>query len=322
MPADIASTPPQSLRQTLQITGFVLLCAVCMIATGWKLESLRPQTDLTLEDQPLYGSDEAIRRMSLGFNGIVADWYWMRSLQYVGRKVLRNREQGIGDLQLDDLRPLNLKLLYPLLDRTTTLDPHFMAAYEYGGVVLPAIDPEQAIQLLQKGIARNPDKWRLYHHLGYIYWKQQNYLKASEAYRTGGKVSGAPEWMEAMNARMQTTGGSRDTAREIYRRMREESDDPAIRKMGEQRLAEIDSFDERDAIRQALSRFKTRANRCPGNWTELNSELRAARLPNGTPLILNRSGEPLDPSDAPYLLIDNGCDVSLGKDTKVPFQKY
>jgi hypothetical protein len=82
------------------------------------------------------------------------------------------------------------------------------------------------------------------------------------------------------------------------------------------------SFDERDAIRQALSRFKARTNRCPAHWRELHKELQTVRLPNGKPLFFNNAGEPLDPSDAPYYLNENGCNVILGKDTKLPVQEY
>ena len=320
MPTNAPTPPPAAQPRNFLLAGFTLLCCVGMILTGWQLERQRPQTDFALADQPLYGSDKTTRRMSLAFNGVVADWYWMRTLQYVGRRVLRAQETG-ESLQLDDLRNLNLRLLQPLLQRTTTLDPQFIAAYQYGGVVLPAVDQAAAIQLLQQGIANNPSEWRLYNLLGYIYWKRQDYPNASATYSAGGKIPGAPGWMPAMSARMLTVGGNRDTAREIYQRLYEESDDDAIRKMAEERLAEVDSFDEKDAIRLAIKAFQTRANRCPAAWRELNPELRAARLPKGQTLVLNAEGAPVDPSNAAYRLTKNGCDVGLGAQTKVPYQE-
>src|SRR5207248_7957270 len=138
------------------------------------------------------------RRMSIGFNGLVADWYWMRALQYVGRKLIAYQ----GDLQLDDLSPVGLSQLAPLLDSATMLDPQFIPAYEYGAVVLPSIDVEAAIKLIQKGIAANPQTWRLYHQLGYIYWQQGRFQEASEAYRQGAQIASAPAWMHAMAAQM------------------------------------------------------------------------------------------------------------------------
>jgi tetratricopeptide (TPR) repeat protein len=314
-----APTPPNSVRQTALLAGFVALCALGMVGCGWWLERERPQTDLTLEDQPLYGNDRNMRRMSLAFNGLVADWYWMRSLQYVGRKALRSIEAG-ENIQLDDLSNLNLKLLAPMLERTTTLDPHFIPAYAYGGIVLPAVNQEAAIKLLEKGIANNPNEWRLYQHLGYIYWKRQEYQKASDAYSAGGRIPGAPSWLPAISARMLNLGGNRDTAREIYRRLAEEASDASLKQMAELRLAEVDSFDERDAIRQAIKAFNARTGRCPTNWRELQNELRAARLPNGQPLVLDAAGAPVDPSNAPYALTQAGCEVALGPQTKLPFQ--
>jgi tetratricopeptide (TPR) repeat protein len=248
--------------------------------------------------------------MSLGFNGLVADWYWMRSLQYVGNKSLKHE----GRFQLDDLGPLNLKLLAPLLDTATTLDPEFIAVYEYGAVVLPAINDEHAIALLKKGIAANPSAWRLYHHLGYIYWQRGDYQTASETYAAGAKLPAAPAWMEQMSARLLAEGGDRATARQMYERMREEADDEQVKHLAELRLLQIRSFDERDAIRRALSDYAERNGRCASSWKDVSEALRAARLR------LDASGAPLDPANTPYVLDKNGCDVDLDTRSLVPYK--
>ena len=136
-----------------------LACAALLI--GWT-DSLRPPPDPNAIDESLYLNGKTARRISLSFNGLVADWYWMRSLQYVGKKILSHP----GDVALDDLSKLNLKLLAPLLDTATTLDPEFLDPYEYAAIVLPAVDVQEAIRITQKGIAANPNAWRLYQHLG------------------------------------------------------------------------------------------------------------------------------------------------------------
>jgi hypothetical protein len=112
-------------------------------------DELRPAVDPNAVNESLYLNDKTARRISLGFNGLVADWYWMRSLQYVGKKMFSYE----GNLNLDDLSPLNLKVLAPLLDTATTLDPEFIEPYEYAAIVLPSVDVQQAIRLTQKGIA-------------------------------------------------------------------------------------------------------------------------------------------------------------------------
>lgn len=295
------------------VAGFGIVTSL----SRW-IDARRPPIDTALEEEKLYTNGETAKRISLGFNGLIADWYWMRTLQYVGRKIVRFQDANVP---LDDLRALNLELLYPLLDTTTTLDPQFIAAYEYGGVVLSAINGDDAIKLLRKGIAANPREWRLHQHLGYIYWKRGEYDTASSVYGDGAKLPGAPLWMEEMQARLVAEGGSRNTAREMYRGMAEQTNDVKLKDLAEKRLLQIDSFDERDAIRDALTKFRLRAGHCAANWKDALREMLAERLPNGKSLQIEvTSGAPLDPADTPYKLVADGCDVDLDWLSRVPYR--
>jgi tetratricopeptide (TPR) repeat protein len=284
------------------------LCLLVPIG-GW-LDQHRTKA---VDEESLYISPSTAKRISLGFGGLVADWYWMRSLQYVGQKIINYEEQHHqSGLQLDNLNVLDLRLLPALLDTTTTLDPQFMAAYEYGAMLLPSIDKAEAIKLLQKGIESNPKAWRLYHHLGYIYWQGDDFQTASQIYGKGADLPGAPPWMRAMGARLAAEGGSRGTAREIYQRMFEQSDDQQVKEMAAKRLLQLMSFEELDALRLVISNFKSRSGRCPSSWGELTPLLRATRLR------INNSGSPIDPADTPYLLVKGGCDVDLDPGSRVP----
>lgn len=303
-------------RRSAMLALVVVLGLGCVVAVSRWIEAHRPPVDPALEEEKLYVTGGAAKRMSLGFGGLVADWYWMRSLQYVGRKVI-NYE---GDIQIDDLKPLNLNLLYPLLDTATTLDPQFMAVYEYGGVVLPAINDEHAIKLLRKGMENNPTSWRLYQHLGYIYWKRNDFKTASAVYAEGAKIPGVPRWMGEMSARMEAEGGSRTLAREMYRRMMDESDDSRVKELAASRLLQVDSFDQRDAIRLVLEDFRRQRGRCPASWKEVFAELSAARLPDGSRLRFDEMSSPLDPANTAYRLTNNGCDVDLNPRSQVPYK--
>jgi tetratricopeptide (TPR) repeat protein len=277
------------------------------------IEQHRPRVEPSDDEQTFYTTAPVARRLSLGFNGLVADWYWMRSLQYVGRKTIAYSETHPGNLQLDDLSALDLKMLPKLIDFATTLDPQFIAVYEYGGILLPSINEGEAIRLLNKGIAANPDEWRLYHLLGYIYWQSSRFPEAAAVYSQGSKAPGAPAWMEASAANMTADGGSRATAREMYQRLNRESDDQYIREMAHSRLQQLQSFDERDLIRKILSAFSAKSGRCPQTWNEVADPLRRSGL-----MVDARSGEPVDPTGSPYLLTKNGCDVDLDQKSLVP----
>ena len=287
------------------------LTAVVLLAR-W-MDNHRSDPNARFSEQRLYLDGATAKRLSLAFNGLAADWYWMRSLQYVGRKVVNYEDVHEGKLELNDLSALDLHLLPSLLRVTTTLDPQFMAPYEYGAVILPQVDDGGAISLLNSGIAANPSSWRLYQHLGYIYWQRYDYEKASDVYAIGARLPGAPEWMTAISARMKAEGGSRDAAREMYRHLYEASDDEAVKEMVTKQIMRLDSLDECDAIRRLLNEYAVRSGRCVSSWRDVTSALRAARLP-----VDAATGAPLDPSGTPYRLIKDGCDVDLDENSKVP----
>jgi hypothetical protein len=284
----------------------VLGLASVFLLSRW-LDARRPSPDQSIEEENLYIAGNTAKRMSLGFNGLVADWYWMRSLQYVGRKVLSSSP----DVPLDDLGTLNLKLLAPLLDTTTTIDPPFLEPYEYAAVVLPAVNVDEAIRITKKGIAANPSVWRLYYHLGYIYWQRGDFKAASETYGAGAAIPGVPPWMEAMKARMAAEGGSRGTAREIYTRMFEQAGDDKVKDMARRRLLQLDSLDERDTLRNVLTSYHDKMGHCVSSWRELGVLLRALHLS------VDAFGAPLDPTGKPYSLVKDGCDVDLDPGSEV-----
>ncbi|MDQ2936404.1 MAG: hypothetical protein M3R67_02735 [Acidobacteriota bacterium] len=291
------------------VTVSIIACS--LLATVWLanwIDSHRPTADLQVEEEGLYLAGHTVKRASLGFHGLAADWYWMRSLQYVGHKILNTKT----NIQLDDLSQLNLNLLAPLLDVTTTLDPEFEEPYEYAAAVLPAINVQEAIRIIRKGIAANPSAWRPYQYLGYIYWQQHDFQAASKAYGEGAKLPGAPHWMEAMKARMAAEGGSRNLAREIYSRMYEQAGDNSVKEMARRRLLQLDSWDQRDALRKALSIYRSKVGRCPSSWKEVEVLSRALRLS------VDSTGAPLDPAGIPYVLVNGNCDVDLDPRSEVP----
>jgi tetratricopeptide (TPR) repeat protein len=273
------------------------------------------QTPVVGSDEQLYLKGPLAKRLSLGFNGLVADWYWMRSLQYVGGKSVNYQAMHPGQLSLNDLGALDLRILPPLLRLSTNLDPQFMAPYEYGAMILPTFNDEEAIALLTFGIEQNPDQWRLYQHLGYIYWQRHDYQKAGELYLTGSKLTGAPRWMAEMGARMHLEGGSRAGARQMYQHLYEESNDDWVRKTLLRRLLQVDSFEQRDVIRRVLGEYSARFKRCPSSWKDISAALRTSRF-----RIDADTGAPLDPAGTPYLLSKDGCEVELDPRSQVPYR--
>lgn len=306
---EIANSSKENLQKHDAALAVLIVVGLAgVFALSRWIDGVRPPINTSIEEEKLYVTGQTAKRMSLGFNGLLADWYWMRSLQYVGRKIIAVP----GNVPIDDLSSLDLKLLAPLLDTSTTLDPQFMEPYQYAAVVLPAINVNEAIRITQRGIAANPSAWRLYHQLGYIYWQRGDFMKASEIYGKGAEIPSAPAWMQAMKARMADEGGSRRTAREIYTRMYEHAGDTQVKEMARRRLLQLDSLDQRDIIRKVLASYLTRYNHCPKSWSDIAAALHALRFE------LDASGAPFDPSGTPYRLVRQGCDVALDSRSEVP----
>lgn len=293
-------------RFTITALCFIVCGMVGVVVMSRWLDQRKP-APANADEEQLYVNAETAKRISIGFDGLLADWYWLRSLQYVGHKIIDSHSA----IQLDNLGSLDLKLLAPLLENATTLDPHFFAPYEYSAMVLSDIDEAAAIRIIKKGIAANPQDWRLYHALGFIYWQQRNFQAASDVYGEGAAIPGAPRWLEAMKARLAAHGGSRNTAREIYVRIYQDSSDSSLKEMARKRILQLQSLDERDAIRSVLSEFSGRNQRCPASWVEVSDALRNARVP------IDPAGVPIDPEDAAYQLIKSGCDVDLDPHSRV-----
>src|SRR5208282_1697534 len=145
----------------------------------------------TLDEILFVSSPKVIKRASLGYDGLMACIYWTRAVQYFGY-----RHHNFA---------ASYNLLAPLLGITTHLDPHLLVAYEFGASFLApkpphgAGQPEQAIQLMEYGIQNNPDNWKLYYDLGFVYYMNlKDYSKAADAFERGSKVPNAHPFLRLL----------------------------------------------------------------------------------------------------------------------------
>lgn len=295
-------------KQALVSLALIAACYAGVIWLSGFMECRRPPLPEGFEDRDLTMNGSRLKGFALGSEGLIADWYWMRSLQYVGDKVIASKSDFIN---IDDLRGLNPRLLYPYLENATDLDPHYIAAYRYGAIVLPAIDAEKAIAIAKKGIANNPDEWRLYQYLGYIYWKLKRYDEAAETFEKGSQVAGSPPFFKMMSAVMRTEGGSRSTARKIYVQMLADSTDDMVKLTADRRLKALDSLDELDAINGVLESFKAKTGRCASSLVEILPMLSDVKLPEHKEFHLDPANRLVDPTDVPYLLDHENCRARL-----------
>lgn len=281
-----------------------------------RLDAMRPPLPPDYADSDLAVQGKHLKGYLLGAEGLVADWYWILSLQYLGGKIVESTDETIN---VENLNSLNPRLLYPYLDNATDLDPKFNAAYSFGAVLLPAIDRDQAIALTKKGIQNNPENWRLYQYLGYIYWRNKDYASAAETYENGSKIQGAPPFMRQMAAAMLTRGGSRAVARAMYEQMLAEAEDEQSKRNAQLRLMELDAVEEIDAVNSVLASIKENTGNCPANLASTFSRLRSIRLEHGD-LRIDALNNLVDPGGTPYKYDASKCTIGLRNDSTIPKQ--
>jgi tetratricopeptide (TPR) repeat protein len=295
---------------TKTIAAFIVLAAgfgIVFALSGF-LERNRVALPEGFEDADLAVQGKRLKGFVLGADGLLADWYWMQSLQYLGDKIESSKSDYIN---VGDLSSLNPRLLYPYLDNATEFDPHFMPAYSFGATILPAIDKEKAIAFTEKGIANNPDKFRLYQYLGYIYWRLGRNREAAEVYKRGMQLPDAPPFMKLMAAAMTNEAGSRETARAMYKQMYDEAEDQQTRGNAEFRLMEIDSEPELDAIKEVLTTHKEKTGKCVASLRDILPQLASVKPPNGKDFRLNGNGDLVDAVGVIYVFDPQECRAAV-----------
>jgi tetratricopeptide (TPR) repeat protein len=184
-------------------------------------------------------SARVIKALSLGYDSLMADIYWTRSVQYYGDK-RHAVEQNAGSQQVE-----HYPLLDPLLEIAVTLDPQLVVAYKFGAVFLTepsphgAGRPDLAARLLRKAIANNPDAWRLWADLGMIYYENHDYRSAAQAYLEGSRHPKAGEWMKVMAAKIAQEGSTPQISFFLWTQIYNSTADPMIRKNALEHLQQL-----------------------------------------------------------------------------------
>lgn len=178
-----------------------------------------------------------VRLIASGFDNMIADFYWLSAIQYVGENALSAEYK---------------RYLYEMLMLVTDLNPAFTTPYEVGLLLLPDINPnyekfnkadaeknvQKAVWLGEKGIATTCDAEKIKkilaepvlakvwtdpqyenpcsnsmipYYLAYVeYYNRKNADKASDYYRIAAAGKDAPTGARMMSAIMKGKSGGRE----------------------------------------------------------------------------------------------------------------
>lgn len=268
----------------------LVAATVLLFSMAGGVATLRAIDRMRRESAPqesLYvSSPKVLRRLCLGYTGLLADIYWTRAVQYFG-------EQHHADSS-------DFKLLPPLLEVATELDPRLLPPYQFGSNFLAPQPPNgaglpgAALSLMKFGIAHNPDQWRLYYNLGFLYYTElKDYPKAADAFMRGAQLPGTNQFMPILAARMAQHAGEFDTARMLWFTTYQSTKDVMVRQNAVEHLRALQVDEDVTRLEQVVEKYRQQNGKLPASMHDLEH----AGFIHGTPS---------DPKGQAYKLMADG----------------
>lgn len=207
------------------------LVAAALLSSGVLLLHARmPASTGAQQGEMFIPAPQAARVASLGFQALVADYYWLEAVQIVGASERDPTRHGAT--------------LGRLVDVVTTLDPWVDHPYRFAAVWMT--DSEKSVReadrLLERGIAHHPDDWRNRFYLGFnhLYYLDEAEL-AADAFEGAIRLPGAPVYLKRLVARLRAQGGDLDVAATLLEELWRNTEQPEAKAEYQKALEEVET---------------------------------------------------------------------------------
>ena len=269
------------MRSRLGLLPGLLLLAALLLGgafTGTKVDALQARSALVDARALIYlPSPEQARMMSLGFQQVSADWYWIKALQYftdVSQEL--NQYRYLGDF----------------LEVVVGIDPDFEYAYKFAGIAIPYdtgrlqfANTDRAISFLQRGVQRFPRNWELHFYLGfYLLNFRGDPAHAAEQFAAAAALPGSPPYLSRFAARLFSASGDLERGKVFAETMLASTTDPEEKAKLERRIHDIEMEGRLRALEQAARRFQSEHGRWPRDAAEVVLAYGLAPAPAGVEL--------------------------------------
>jgi len=137
------------------VAAFLLLAGTVLIQHALDRKQLRVLR--SGEDEVVFPNASILKVLSLGHSNLVADYYWLKAIQYLGNCLTLKAPPA---------------QMYKYAQFVTDIDPQFFEAYYYPAAVMIAdrLAPAETILLLEKGRQHLPQAGELAFQLGFAYY--------------------------------------------------------------------------------------------------------------------------------------------------------
>ena len=176
------------------------LAALAIAGTG-TVHARMDTTASVRQSEHFVPRPDRARVSALGFDAVVADYYWLLAVQVVGGTTSPSSEDST--------------LIGQLIDVATTVDPWVDHPYRFAALWLTESEESvrHANRLLVRGIAHHPLDWRNRYHLGFnhFFYLEEN-RRAADVLEAAIPLRGSPRYLGPLVARLRSSAAGLETA--------------------------------------------------------------------------------------------------------------
>lgn len=210
---------------------------------------------------PLLPRKEVLLVAGAGYRELVADYFWLQTLQATIRA--RTAEEFHD--------------IYDYAKLVTELDPNFLAVYPFAGAALPTRDQKgvwrnvkESTELLAEGHRRFPD----HVVLGILYAFnlsnfEKEYRKAADVLAQIARLPDAPPYLGPLAARMYAQAGEFDVGLEFATQIAQSAEDPESKAVFERRVKQLKLERVLRQVDAAVEEYRKANGRPPASVQEL-----------------------------------------------------
>ncbi|NOY85448.1 MAG: hypothetical protein GXO96_11630 [Nitrospirae bacterium] len=169
------------------------------------------------EDFLYLPSGDYLKPLALGYNQVVADLLWIKTVHYFGSHFTTDKEYP---------------WLHHILSIIIDLDPQFDFPYYFGGIVLSmeADQKDRANDILARGMEAYPEKWEYPFYIGFNhYYHDGNPAAALPFIEKAAALPKVPEFVKSLVGTLYLETGKKETALQFFRKIYENTSDDLVR---------------------------------------------------------------------------------------------
>lgn len=153
------------------------------------------------------GPPVGIEHFSFGYNEVVADLLWMRSLQ----------DFDFCEKKIDNINCTGNSWMFRMIDAITNLSPHFRMPYATGSLSLTVLvnDIKGASVIFDKAVKAFPNDWPILYRASYQALIEEKNNEKAAGLMLRAAQNGGPQWLYEASARLYSEEGKMAVAEGI-----------------------------------------------------------------------------------------------------------